>query len=366
MQLFSGSNLRKLTSDLPTPLIEYNDCLKMIVCQNSSSECYFGKCKNCPGIDVLENFLNEIFEENNIDELTYQCWISKPRTTLETLTVVSSEFISDFCEKITELLPHYFIAKSQARFMKSLKESLGTDEFLVVCDFAENYKFVIQNAVPGFHWNNDQSTIFPVVIYFKKNNELLHRSLVIISDCNTHDSTAVNVFLKIVTDFIKSLSNTAKKIFYFSDGAPQQFKNYKNFVNLYYHKEDFGINAEWHFFASYHGKGPCDGVGGTLKRGAARASLQLPFDKQISNPRELYQWAAQSNNLPKIEVRYSTIADYEKATENLNIRYSKAKTITGTQKYHCVIPNTDGSLTMKLISCSNKTYSCKIFKRQKK
>ncbi|CAH0552550.1 unnamed protein product [Brassicogethes aeneus] len=176
----------------------------------------------------------------------------------------------------------------------------------------------------------------------------------------------VNVFLKIVTAFIKSLSNTAKKIFYFSDGAPQQFKNYKNFVNLYYHKEDFGINAEWHFFASYHGKGPCDGVGGTLKRGAARASLQLPFDKQISNPRELYQWAAQSNNLPKIEVRYSTIADYEKATENLNIRYSKAKSITDTQKYHCVIPNTDGSLTMKLISCSNKTYSCKIFKRQKK
>ncbi|CAH0553558.1 unnamed protein product [Brassicogethes aeneus] len=65
------------------------------------------------------------------------------------------------------------------------------------------------------------------------------------------------------------------------------------------HKTKF---AEWHFFASYHGKGPCDGVGETLKRGAARASLQLPFDKQISNPRELYQWAAQSNNLPKIEM----------------------------------------------------------------
>lgn len=181
-----------------------------------------------------------------------------------------------------------------------------------------------------------------------------------------HDSTAVHVSLKTVTDFIESLSDTAEKIYYFSDGAPQQFKNFKNFVNLYYHHEDFGICAEWHFFASYHGKGPCDGVGGILERAAARASLQLPFDKQISNARELYEWAVQPNNLPKIEIRYSSTADYKRAAESLNVRYSRGKTITGTQKYHCVVPETDGSLTMKLISCSITTYSCKIFKREKK
>lgn len=129
-------------------------------------------------------------------------------------------------------MPHAFIAKSQAKFMRTLQESLGINEFLVVCDFDGNYKFVIQNAAPSFHWNNNQATIFPVVIYFKVNNELSHRSLVIISDYNTHDSNAVHVFLKIITDFIKTLSEDAKKIYYFSDGAPQQFKNYKNFLNL--------------------------------------------------------------------------------------------------------------------------------------
>ncbi len=30
----------------------------------------------------------------------------------------------------------------------------------------------------------------------------------------------------------------------------------------------------WHFFATSHGKGVCDGIGGTIKRLAARASLQ--------------------------------------------------------------------------------------------
>ncbi|XP_044575162.1 uncharacterized protein LOC123258970 [Cotesia glomerata] len=75
---------------------------------------------------------------------------------------------------------------------------------------------------------------------------------------------------------------------------------------------------------SYYGKGPCDGVRGTLKQTAARASLQLPFDKQISNPQESYQWTVPPNNLPKIRIRYLTTADCEKATETLNIRYSKA------------------------------------------
>ena len=64
-----------------------------------------------------------------------------------------------------------------------------------------------------------------------------------------------------------------KKIFYFSDGAAAQYKNRKNFTNLAYHEEDYGVPAEWHFFATSHGKGPCDGIGGTVKRLATKASL---------------------------------------------------------------------------------------------
>ena len=42
-------------------------------------------------------------------------------------------------------------------------------------------------------------------------------------------------------------------------------------MNLCYHKEGFGVQAEWHFYATSHGKGQCDGIGGTVKR---LASLQ--------------------------------------------------------------------------------------------
>ena len=45
------------------------------------------------------------------------------------------------------------------------------------------------------------------------------------------------------------------------------------------HEADFGVPAEWHFSATSHGKGACDGVGGTVKRLAARASLQRPYEQ---------------------------------------------------------------------------------------
>ena len=65
----------------------------------------------------------------------------------------------------------------------------------------------------------------------------------------------------------------------------------ENFLNLYHHKAYFRVDAEWNFFTSSHGKGPCDGLGDTVKRLAARASLQQPYEYQIMTPHQLYEWA---------------------------------------------------------------------------
>jgi hypothetical protein len=74
-------------------------------------------------------------------------------------------------------------------------------------------------------------------------------------------------------------------MYYFSDDASAQYKTKNNFINLCYHSTDFGMNAEWHFFATSHGKGQCDGVGGTIKCLAAYSSLQ---HHQILTPAQLY------------------------------------------------------------------------------
>ena len=79
-------------------------------------------------------------------------------------------------------------------------------------------------------------------------------------------------------------------LYYFSDGAPSQYKNYKNFSNLYYHLHDYGIQAEWHFFTINHGKSPCDGIGGTAKHLVATASLQNTYILSVLSVRDMFDW----------------------------------------------------------------------------
>ncbi len=126
-------------------------------------------------------------------------------------------------------------------------------------------------------WNNSQATVHPLVVYFKHLGEEHRLSFVVISDCLQHDTVAASAsFSKEVNCLPEVLPSTPQKIIYFSDGAASQYKNRKNFVNLCKHETDFGIKAEWHFSATSHGKGACDGVGRTVKRLATRASLQRP------------------------------------------------------------------------------------------
>ena len=57
-------------------------------------------------------------------------------------------------------------------------------------------------------------------------------------------------------------------------------KNKKHLINLCHHEDDFGLAAEWNFFATSQGKSACDGIGGTVKR-LVLASLQQPYNDQI-------------------------------------------------------------------------------------
>lgn len=234
------------------------------------------------------------------------------------------------------------------------------NECIVICDFSENYAFIIQNSVQGIHWNNDQATVHPFSIYYRDNqDELKVKSFVSISECLHHNTVAVHLFQKQLVKFIKTNLKGVNKIIYFSDGASAQYKNKKNFINISHHLQDFELAAEWHFFPTSHGKGPCDGIGGTLKRLAARASLQR-VNNPIRTPKELFTWATEA--LPNITCRYSTNDDYDEEEKKLSARFQKATTIKGTLQYHCMIPISLQILEAKKFSLDANKTVVKIFK----
>ena len=77
-----------------------------------------------------------------------------------------------------------------------------------------------------------------------------------------------------------------------------------------HHQLDFGVQADWAFSATSHGKGPWDGLAGSAKREATIESLQRPLEKQIQTADDFFRFVAKikeySCQIHLIEI-YSTI-----------------------------------------------------------
>ena len=240
----------------------------------------------------------------------------------------TDDFLEQFLSKVQLLKRHDFVAKQHARYLQSCQESLVTGEFVVIGDFSENFSFVIKDAAQSFHWNNNMATIHPFVYYYDDQNNIKNGNFVLISDCNIHDTIAVHLFQQRLVAHLKDKFSVVERIIYFSDCCAGQYKNLKNFFTLCLYKQDFGITAEWHFFATSHGKGPSDGIGGTIKREATRASLQRPYQDQILTPSQLHRFVVTS--LAGIVSEFVTCADYTEEREALASRFKVVKTVAGT------------------------------------
>lgn len=357
--MLQGSKIALLSqNEFPT----YSSLIEKIVCFSSTEQCFLNCCPNCPGFDSLEETLQKLFDDNFISNLTYKQWIQTDRADLQTILSTPEEFLQTLKIKLLVLKKHDFIAKSQAKFLSDLKSNLRTGQFVVIGDFSENYSFLVQDAIQSYHWSNDQATLHPFVAYHMLDNQIVADSFVVISDCLIHNTTAVHLFQQKLIGFLKEKygSRTLNKFFYFSDGAASQYKNKKNFVNLAHHRADFDCDAEWHFFATSHGKGPCDGIGGTVKRLAARASLQKLTSDHILTPLDLFNWAVE--NIKKIKFCFSTKEEHEEHDKNLEGRFLTAKAIKGTQQFHSYIPISENELSVKVFSLSDVSLNFKVAK----
>lgn len=324
-----------------------------LLCENTTSNCYLRSCSDCPDSSSLENTLFAEFEEKYIDQLSFEQWVTTDRCDIETIVKPVDEFVSYFCLKLESLIPHDFIKTEQSSFLKNTKNTLQNGEFLVICDFSENYSFVLQDEVQSHHWNVQQATIHPFVIYFNGSTQIEHLSFIIISEDLRHDSVSVNLFIEKMINFLRvDKHKEVKKIYFMSDGAASQYKNRKNFSSLCQFKSMYGIDAEWHFFATSHGKGPCDAIGGTIKRMATRASLAKEREHPIKTAKELFDWAnrRKEKDLTKLSFCFTTTEEYEIKASELSEQFNNAKTIQGTQKFHCFIPLSENKIKAKLYS----------------
>lgn len=76
---------------------------------------------------------------------------------------------------------------------------------IVLLDFAENYHYVVQDKIQSYHWNKEQCTIHPVVLYHKDEQNELHciAHPCVLSGDLEHDTNCVHELLRLTCIYNK-------------------------------------------------------------------------------------------------------------------------------------------------------------------
>jgi hypothetical protein len=158
--------------------------------------------------------------------------------------------------------------------LKATKKNLQEDEYVVICNFSENSAFIVQNSIQAYYWSNNQASLHPFVCYYKLNREEHHFCFVVISNIMHHDTVAVYLYQTMFMNHLKTKLPNTKKNSISPMGLLSSIKIAK--FSLISATTTLILTLKLSEIISrlHYGKGPCDGIGGTVKRLAAKASLQ--------------------------------------------------------------------------------------------
>lgn len=275
--------------------LKFSDYVEYLVCNKDSKPCMFRRCDLCnterKESDFSEKLKADILAKSPRYEhldVPFNEWSTSGRELMVKCAMELDDFINHLSAKLSTFLRHHFTSLHQGNSWKQMKSQVDHTMAVIQCDFAENYTSTYNMEVSRAFYNQQQTTIHPfVVTLMNKDGNIENVSYVVISDELAHNSSTYYVFQRHVIDEIKKEYPQIQSVNYWSDGAGSQYKNFKNMSNLKHHKLDHGINANHHFFASCHGKGPCDAVGGVVKSCVRRAAQG---GKIIQEPREVYDF----------------------------------------------------------------------------
>ena len=167
-------------------------------------------------------------------------------------------------------------------------------------------------------------------------------------------TNSLSVFVdKALTSFIAEKHKDVEVIHIFSDGPSSQFKN-KYIVHLLHElQQQSGLQLKWHYFASSHGKGAVDGIGGTVK-GSVWSAVATRKVRLVDDAKS---FAAAANDVCNLSTKVVLVTRKEIQKSYPGYHLHNAKPMPGISKIHCVEPSSNGTVTLKKYSTQQKNVS---------
>ena len=312
---------------------------------------------NCDSPDA---FVKDVTDHFDVDALfpadsgpfQYDEWSRVNTDAGQRMNIVSkscdrASFIKLFKPQLFEFKEHVNRVRNQYHALQDLKANLPRNHMIVQMDFAENFNCKTADEVQSSYFNKCYVSLHPVVVYYKVNDTLHHKSFTFISNDLSHNATFVFSVIKRLVPILETINLDLKCVHYWTDSPTSQYRNKHIFAIIKKHNDHFGVNCTWDYFEAGHGKGPCDGIGGTVKRCADLAIKQRKCTIQSAD--DFYTWASSSNI--SVAFKYISKEDISRYSIILNENIAKnCKPVKGTLKLHSVRRN-GSSICIRNTSC---------------
>lgn len=143
--------------------------------------------------------------------------------------------------------------------------------------------------------------------------------------------------LRKLIPLIKENYPQLEKVNYLTDSPTSQYRNKTIFILLCNHQNEFeGIQAKWDYLEAGHGKGPCDGLGASVKRSADMAIRQSKG--QYKALKNFFYWAKNSSNNSTVSYFYISQEDYDTCDRDVKALCDTIVAVPGTMKAHPAVP----------------------------
>ena len=305
----------------------YKELLNICCCDINNEQCMMGDCEKCANKVCIE-FIETLVEFSDANAT----WFQWQQTEEKVEKVSISGTIHDALQALSDLLKyfkfHCYVKQVQAAYFRQCYSNQKDDYVTIQVDFSENATMFHQNEIQSAHWAHSQVAIYTAVVWTSVGTF----SYAVISSYLSHDKYSVHVFNSHILNHLKNVLNVhVKFIDFFSDGAAQHFKQKFTMFSMTCLMDE-GVKANWHFFATSHGKGAVDGVGGSVKRIVSREMKANRIN--INNPLSYFKCA--ESKCDKINVLYVSNEEVETRKAFLNDMWEGLKSLPRTRDLHSI------------------------------
>ena len=346
------TGIRKV-QNVPQP----DELVKAAAC-NWCLDCYLGKCDECADVEKKVEPVFKVESDSTVGDVDcpYFQWNYENKKTSVASTLAEAQ--REARKQLAVMKRHRFIAKTQLHQMRTLKQSLGDVECVIQEDFAENFNIKQQDEVMSAHCVTNGVTLFTAVLNTKEGA----KSYVVVSDDLHHDKFAVTAFNRAILADAAECGIPLERLHFFSDGAGSQFKN-RFTLSILLRPTLLHRNVQevdWSFYGTAHGKGPVDGVGGTVNRAVWRRILQGKVT--ISTPHEFVAVAKEA--CPNVTIVFIDAAQVATTRQELESLWAqnRPQRIPNTRQAHYFKPTSPSSMQVGPVSPFGQNDVCVWFR----